>query len=81
MRLSTKRENCSLERFIRGCAHWRLGFGIVVDLEVKGGLAYAVADGIAGNALFLYTQGPFFRVGQPHAVNAGLPQLVVKVFL
>ncbi len=64
----------------------------LIDREVKGILAetvvlyghikdgfqgtLAVADGVVGNALFLHTQGPFFRVGQLHAVNAGRAQLI-----
>src|SRR5699024_4530856 len=61
----------------------------VIDREVKRVLAdaivlnshikyrfqgtLAVADGVIGNALFLHTQGPFFCVGQLHAVDAGRP--------
>lgn len=63
--------NCG-RRFQNGmCAH--LGY----DIERNPG-TLAVADGVVGNALFLHTQGPFFCVGQLHAVDAGRPQLVVR---
>ena len=63
--------NCG-RRFKNGmCAH--LGY----DIERNPG-TLAVADGVVGNALFLHTQGPFFCVGQLHAVDAGRPQFVVR---